>query len=200
MAPIQDRHLAGLLMSLFSTNNPMSLFSVNNPDPNAWQSLLNGVSVLTNSFDPDAQILILSNSISASVIANAIQSARSVRPGQFFSEVGDILATPQLMEQSPFLAGLNPTNAISDEAYEAIPSQLLPLLRPDSVGAIVPVKDGWKLQFTGFDDFAYVLQTSIDLIHWEVVGTNYPVQGSFSLFIPSQPDSPARFYRSVLLP
>ena len=55
-----------------------------------------------------------------------------------FENTGDICSTPMLTEQSPFLNTTN-TNlggqqleyGINDEAYEAIPAQLLPLLRPD---------------------------------------------------------------------
>jgi hypothetical protein len=200
MAPIQDRHLVSLLTALFNTNDLAALFSVNNPDPNAWESLLNGLTALTNSFNQSGSITIFSNSTGASVIANGIESARSLQPAQFFIDVGDIMTTPQLAEQSPFLAGLNATNGISDVAYEAIPSQLLPLLRPDSVGAIVQLNGGWNIQFSGSDGFAYALQTSTDLVNWNFISTNYPVQGHFNVPIPASSNSRAQFYRSILVP
>ncbi len=139
MAPVQDRHLASLLAFMFNTNDFRSLVSVNNPDPNAWLGLLDGLTALTNptsgQFDP---IIISSNSPQASIIASAIQISRSGQPNQFFRDAGDVLATPQLAEQSPFLSGLNPTNQITDEAYEMIPSQLLSLVRADSIGSVAP--------------------------------------------------------------
>src|SRR5208282_3510047 len=109
--PVQDWHLPSLLASLLNTNDLCSLFSVNNPDPNGWLVLLNGLTALTNTFpnqfDP---VVISSNSPQASAIANAIEFMRVQQPGQFFRDVGDILATPQLTEQSPFL---NPSPGIS---------------------------------------------------------------------------------------
>jgi hypothetical protein len=200
MAPIQDWHLASLLAALFNTNNPAMLFSVNNPDPNAWQGLLNGLTVLTNASGQFGSTMISSNSPQASVIANAIEAERTAQPAEIFSDFGDILATPQLADQSPFLTGLNATNEISDAAYEAIPSQLLPLLRPDSVGAIVHANGGWNIQFSGSDGFAYALQTSTNLVNWNFVSTNYPVQGFFVMPVSSLANFPGQFYRSMLVP
>jgi hypothetical protein len=198
MAPVQDWHLASLLTSLFNTNNLATLFRVNNPDPNAWQGLLNGLTALTNTPDQFDSILISSNSSQASVIANAIQSERVAQPGQFFSDVGDILATPQLAEQSPFLTGLN-TNIISDADYEIIPSQLLSLLRADSVGSIALMNSQMIVQFTGYDGHAYAIQTSSDLVNWVSISTNCPVNGAFSFTNPAMLNSNQQFYRSVLL-
>ena len=89
---------------------------------------------------------------------------------------------------------------ITDAAYEAIPAQLLPLLRPDSSGVLTPTNGGWAVWFSGADGYAYALQTSTNLVNWEVVSTNHPVQGSFMVPIPATSTSPKRFYRSVLLP
>ena len=50
-----------------------------------------------------ASITISSNSPQASLIARAIQSARINQPGQYFADIGGILAVPQLTSQSPFL-------------------------------------------------------------------------------------------------
>ena len=36
---------------------------------------------------------------------------------------------------------------ITDAAYEAIPVQLLPQLRPDSIGTLTPTNGGWNLFF-----------------------------------------------------
>jgi hypothetical protein len=200
MAPVQDRHLAGLLASLLNTNDVRQLVSVNNPDPNAWLVLLDGLTALTNDasgqFDP---IIISSNSPQASVIASGIQAIRSGQPNQFFHDAGDILATPQLAEQSPFLSGLNPTNQITDEAYETIPSQLLSLVRPDSIGSIVSANGQMVIQFTGYDGHPYAIEASSDLVNWPSVATNYPVNGIFTITNPPPIDASPQFYRSVLL-
>jgi hypothetical protein len=117
------------------------------------------------------------------------------------------LATLQLTEQSPFLntnntllGGQQLQYGINDEAYEAIPAQLLPLLRPDSVGKVIQITGGWNVQFSGSDGFAYELQTSTNLVNWNVVSTNYPVQGHFSVPVAPVSNSQGQFYRSVLLP
>jgi hypothetical protein len=212
MAPLRDRHLASLLASMFNTNDFWLLFSVNNPNPEAWQALLDGLTVLTNDL-PDSQIkfgvpqfgllVISSNSPQASFIANAIQSARTGRPGQFFRDVGDILTTPQLTEQSPFLnrsSGIQITNGISDEAYEIIPSQLLSLLRADSIGSIVSTSGPMLVRFTGYDGHAYVIQVSSNLMNWTDLSTNYPLNGTFGITNFAAPGASPRFYRSVLLP
>jgi len=199
-APVNDRQLAGMLVALFNTNDPAQLVSVNDGNTADWLGVLDGIMVQTNSISPFDFLVMSSNSPQALIIANAVAQSRTTQPGQRFDSTGDILATPELSVQSPWLYNSNVNNGVSDQAYEAIPAQLLPRLRPDSRGAMVQVNGGWNIRFSGSDGFAYALQTSTDLATWEVVSTNYPVQGSFSVFIPPAPDSPVRFYRSALLP
>jgi hypothetical protein len=214
MAPVRDWHMASLLTSMLNTNDLQSLFSVNNSNPNTWLVLLDGLTALTNNL-PDSlrlslgflspqfgSLIISSNSPQALVIANAIQSARASQQGRFFSDVGGILAIPQLTEQSPFLnlsSSVQLTNGISDEAYEMIPSQLLPLLRADSIGSIAPTNSQMQVQFTGYDDHMYAVQASSDLKNWTCISTNSPANGTFSLTITAPVNSGPQFYRSVLL-
>ena len=213
MAPVQDWHMASLLASLLNTNDFRSLFSVNNPDPNTWLVLFNGLTALTNNLS-DLQLrfglitpqfgtlVISSNSPQALTIANAIQSVRASQPGRFFSDLGDILAIPQLTEQSPFLNwndGVQVSKGISDEAYEIIPSQLLSLLRADSIGSIAPVNGQRVVKFTGYDGHAYAIEVSSDLINWVSISTNCPVNGMFGFTNSAAPNANQQFYRSVLL-
>ena len=198
MAPVQDWHLASLLASLFNTNNFTLLFRVNNPNPNDWQGLLDGLTALTNDNTGVNPVLISSNSSQALVIADAIQSERALQPGQIFRDVGDVLATPQLAEQSPFINGTN-TNDLTDAACEIIPSQLLSLLRKDSTGSIVLVNSQPAVRFTGYDGHPYAIQTSSDLVNWVSISTNYPVNGMFSFTNSATSDASQKFYRSVLL-
>ena len=147
--------------------------------------------------------IITSNSPQAALLANGIIEARTNGISPIFQFIGEVLAAPLLTEQSPYLNWSNSSQSkygISDEAYEAIPAQLLPLLRPDSFGTMSPNAVGWTLQFSGSDGYAYEVQTSIDLIHWDNVSTNYPVQGNFNVAIPIDPNLTGRFYRSVLIP
>lgn len=203
MAPVADWHMASCLASLFETNYP-SLFSVDDTNATDWEELFNGMTVLTNDlrdvivqtgfFPPQfAMLAISSNSTQAAVIANAIQT------GQLYTNVGDIFAIPQISTASPYLNTdtVQVQNGINDVAYEAIPSQLLPLLRVDSFGSVAPANGHAIIRFTGDDNHAYAVQISCDLIHWQTLSTNCPVGGSFSITntIPAS----RQFYRSVLL-
>lgn len=213
MAPVRDRHLVGLLAYLLNTNDLPPLFSVNNPNPDSWQMLLDGMTALTNNLT-DTQIrlglippqfdtlIITSNSPQASAIASAIQNARASQPNQYFREVGDILAIPQLSEQSPYLnwtSSIQQTNGITDEAYEKIPGQLLPLLRADSIGSIAPINGQMQVEFTGYDGEFYAVQVSSNLVSWVSLSTNVPANGSFSVTVSPEAGAGAQFYRSVLL-
>ena len=211
-APISDWQLLDVLLPLLNTNDPTQLISVNDTSVNDWSNLLNGISVLTNStafvadyiipeLDP---ITMTGGSSQAGIISTGIAQTKANQPGQFFSSVGEILQTATLTEQSLWL-DVNDANeqtyGISDEAYEAVPSQLLPLLRTDSFGAVVQTNGTWNIQFSGSDSYVYALQTSTDLVHWSFVSTNCPVQGTFAVPVASPADTQnAHFYRSVLLP
>lgn len=206
-SPVADRRLAGLLAAMLNTNNLASQFSVNNHDPNAWAKLMDGFVVLSNSLDtptsltpPQLDSLIVAlNSPQILAVANAIESARS---SQYFHDIGEILAVPELTEYSPYL---NRTNiqqlhfGINDEAYEAIPSQLLPLLRADSFGSLISSYEQAEVQFSGYDGHSYAIQASPDLINWVTVSTNSPANGVFHFDIPQATNSSKEFYRSLLL-
>lgn len=213
MAPVQDWRMAGLLASLFNTNNIASLFSVNNPSPNAWENLLNGMTVLTND-ENDAMLsfnrnrepaqfateTISSSSSQAATIANAIQSTRIASPGQIIADVGDLFAVPQLSDASPYLNAADSVQdeyGISDIAYEAIPDQLLPQLWEDSIGSASTAGGQMAIQFTGDDNYNYAVQSSCDLVHWTNLSTNCPVNGIFSFT--NTTTAKARFYRTILI-
>ena len=210
-APINDRFLMGLLIPMMNTNSPTQLMSVNDGNLTDWLNVLNGIVVLTNS-GPDIgyvaspqfdSYVMSSSSAQALQIANAIAQAKANQPNHIFKSIGAILQTAALTENSPWLNwndSIQQQFGISDEAYEAVPSQLLPLLRPDSVGAVVQNNGGWMVQFSGSDSYAYVLQTSTDLVNWISVSTNCPVQGSFNVPISPTFNSKNQFYRSGLLP
>jgi hypothetical protein len=214
MAPVSDWRLAGLLMSLLNTNDLTQLFSVNAPNIADWQKFLNGLTVYSNSMPvPNPAVtptfdgyVMAGNSPQAWVIANGVANVKASQPGQNFCSSGDVLAAPELTVNSPWLStgnyshGFQLTYGITDTAYKEIPAQLLPLLRPDSVGILSATNGGWNLCFSGADGYDYALQTSTNLVNWEIVSTNHPVQGSFKMPVPAMSISQERFYRSVLLP
>ena len=202
--PTNDWRLASLVVSLLNTNDPCNLASVNQPNAPAWSSLLDGMTVLTNSalgqFDP---VIVSSNSPQAAIVAATLDAARASQPGQHFRDPADILATPELSVASPWLDTNGVATLLSimnDEACEALPSQLLPLLRPDSTSTVTLGGGTLQVQFTGTDGYAYAVQTSSNLLDWTTISTNYPGNGSFNFMDALTPDSRRRFYRSVLQP
>ena len=208
MAPTADWQMAALLASLFNTNNESSLFSVNDPNPGDWENLLNGMTVLTNDV-PDvivshvgpefATLTISSASSQASEIANAIEAARTASPGQVFATPGNIFTVPQLSADSPYLNvdAQQLDYGISEAAYEAIPDQLLPLLRIDSIGSTMTSNGSVIIQFTGDDNHTYAIQSSANLINWKTIGTNCPVNGLIT--VTNAATGNTQFYRTVLL-
>jgi hypothetical protein len=89
---------------------------------------------------------------------------------------------------------------ITDSAYEAIPAQLLPLLRLDSIGEMTLANGQIQVKFSGYDGQAYAVQVSSDLVNWTSVNTNSPVNGTFQFNISSTGSLIPLFYRSLLLP
>jgi hypothetical protein len=179
---------------------------VNTPDPGAWAAQFDGMIALTNvaaiPLPQFASITISSNSDQASIMANAIETIRAGSPGQLFHGIGDVLATPQLTVQLPFLNLSNyvqQNDGVSDQAYEAIPSQLLPLLRADSVGQLFLSNGQALVQFSGYDGHTYVVEVSADLLNWTNASTNCPVNGIFSAPVPPVGNTSMQFYRSLLL-
>jgi hypothetical protein len=89
---------------------------------------------------------------------------------------------------------------LSSCCIEIIPAQLLPLLRPDSIGSIAPSGNNFQIQFTGVDDYAYAVQVSSNLVDWSDLSTNYPNNGVF-FFLESQTNNPLQsFYRTRIFP
>ena len=198
--PADDWHLAGLLTALLNTNASAAFFSINNPDPNAWAALFDGLTAVTNS-SPYATIVLSSNSPAVFALGVALEAMRASQYQQEFHGVGDILATPQLTVQSPFLNWTNLYQrqyGISDAAYEAIPSQLLAQLGVPSVGTVVSANGQSTVQFTGGAGHCYVVQVSADLVHWTNLATNSPVNGQIDFTLPATTTGTRQFYRSVL--
>jgi hypothetical protein len=200
--PTNDWRVASLIVSMLNTNDPHHLFSVNQPTPEAWRGVLDGLTVLTNIGPSQFNTLVMSsNSPQAGIIGTALDGVRAIQPNQYFHNVGDILATPELSTASPWLNTSNGVNSgITDEAYEKIPVELLVLLRPDSVATVTQEAGSFHVRFSGLDSYAYGVQVSSDLQNWFTVSTNYPSNGSFNFTESPIQNLPRRFYRSVLLP
>ncbi|HLH53990.1 MAG TPA: hypothetical protein VKY92_10290, partial [Verrucomicrobiae bacterium] len=196
-APTNDWHLVGTLNGLFNTNSPSQLLSANQKGAQSWEAVLNGMTVLSNVSPSEIDPLVMAgNSPQAALIAGAILNNKNSQPQRLFQNVGDILSTPELSMASPWL---NSTNLLTDEAIEILPSQLLPLLRSDSVVSPIFVPGSLVLQFSGDDSYSYVVQVSTNLFDWVTFSTNQPAGGSFRLSAP-QTERAWQFYRSKLGP
>jgi hypothetical protein len=208
--PVRDWSLAALIASLLNTNPLAQLLSINNPGTNAWLAVLDGLNVITNSSSdsqlaagqaPQFSVLtVASNSPQAESVETSIFTTRSNNGGAYRS-LGELLASPALSLSSPWLnqsTAMQLKRGLTDEAYECLPAQLLARVRPDSVGELATAAGGCRVQFTGWDAWAYVVESSPDLVNWIPVSTNNPVNGVFGF--PLAPTAPRVFYRSRLLP
>jgi hypothetical protein len=220
-SPASDSLLVSLLGGMLNTNDLRTQFSVNTTDSKAWASLMDGFVVLSNITDFPASyttpvynnLVISSNSPTSDglgFVSAYINCTRSifVNPDGMagtFEHVGDILRVPALSEQSPFLdftdaltSGDRLKYDISDEAYEAIPSQLLPLLRMDSIGSMVSSNGQVQVQFSGYDGHVYTVQASPDLKNWTNISTNSPANGKLNLNVIPMGNAPCLFFRTLL--
>ena len=210
-APTSDWQLLSGLIPLLDKTDRDDLISVNDPKIHDWLKVLKGMVVYTNSTPFPASYIspqfdaekMSERSPQARQIADAIFQTRTNLTGGRFESIGDILQTAALSSDSPWLNCSTSDQidyGISDEVYESIPAQLLPHLRPDSLGAICPEEHGWTVRFSGDDRCGYAMQVSTNLVNWTTISVNYPDQGRFSVSIPPLTGSQNRFYRSVLLP
>ena len=151
--PASDRLLFDVFSTALSDDATRGRLSVNQNNLAAWSAVLSGVSVVTNSengvlgtaiiqpagvynsfdqasYPPVARIV---QGIDATR-ANAIFPANNVFlfPNQEFQHLGDVLATPQLTDASPFVntVALRTRNAggVTDRVLERIPQQIMSLL------------------------------------------------------------------------
>jgi hypothetical protein len=172
---------------------------VNQTNINRWDDAFTGLILVTNppgglvTFTLDTSL----NSDAVSQLVSAIAVQRNFLPGQIYTSLGQLLAVPALSVASPFLT-FPDSNELTDAAYEALPAQLLPLLRTDSVGTVVSTTGPLQIQFTGYDGFAYIVEASPDLMNWTPIGTNYTTNGSFTFTDASSASQ--RFYRTRLAP
>ena len=87
---------------------------------------------------------------------------------------------------------------LTDEAYEALPAQLLALVRADPVVTATRVGTELALRFRAFDGYAWRVESSPDLSVWTTLGApHYPSKGVFTLTVPATTSGP-QFFRAVL--
>jgi hypothetical protein len=146
-APVNDWGLFDLFTTSINDNASRGRLSANQTGLAAWSAVFSGVITLTNSgpvpepavidpagpFDPNLP----------SPVARIVQGINNARfftnlvgapvfRNHVFNHAGDVLATPELTEASPFLNTTNlhsnAAGGITDEIMERIPQQIMSLL------------------------------------------------------------------------
>ncbi len=155
-APVQDARLFDLFSTTPNGNATHGTLSVNQTHLAAWSAVFGGLVALTNvTTSPNSITAPMVNSLAIppagpdtvnsalALLLNGTQGINATRGATTnadgvtgaFEHVGDILRTPALTEQSPFLNWNNTAQqqyGISDELYEWLPQQTLGLLRLSS--------------------------------------------------------------------
>jgi hypothetical protein len=210
--PANDWRFAALVASLLNTTNPRTLLSVNTTNRDAWAAAFGGLTVLSNDI-PNSNVFpgrsnhfqtitISSHAPQLATVIDGIERVRASRREGYFTSVADIMTVPEINIASPWLnlTAPQPQWGLTDTAYEALPSQLLALVRADSIGAAtVQGERTAMVQFSGSDGFSYAVESSSDLRTWTTLSSpHYSTNGVFTLTLPMT--SGAQFFRAVLLP
>jgi hypothetical protein len=140
--PTNDWRLLDGFTSALTENATRGLLGVNQTNAAAWAAVFGGVRVRTNtvsSLNPAQtasydRLYIQPETWQFQRLLEGIHTNRLTRPGLSYRYLGEILSAPVLTDASPFLnlAGLGSGQArINDAVYEAIPQQVLGLLKSD---------------------------------------------------------------------
>lgn len=133
--PTNDWRLLDLFTVAPNDNAARGLLSVNQDGAAAWSAVFSGVPALHNSQQGGTNFfstIITPGSPQFSNLVAGINAARAARPTGRFNYLGEILATPELSDRSPYLR-LRPARlgVPRDEVVERLPQQILGLLKPD---------------------------------------------------------------------
>jgi hypothetical protein len=133
--PTNDWSLFDLLTAAPNDNATRGQLSVNQTNVAAWSAVLSGVVALDAHTNP----VIIQPAASAidtnlQMIVDGINRARAgTNFNGTFNHLGDVLSTPELTVNSPYLGGTNAVvgqnTTINDAILERIPQQVLSLLR-----------------------------------------------------------------------
>ncbi len=136
--PSHDWNLVGLFTAAINENAARGLMSVNQTNAAAWNALLAGVQVITNTLSAAAELgrnsptyadLIISpSSPQMSNIVSTVVGAKNSFPGGTFPNLGSVLSASGLSFGSPYV---NLKVGLNDQTLEAIPRQILGLMRVD---------------------------------------------------------------------
>jgi hypothetical protein len=211
--PTNDWRMAVLLASLLSSNDVRSLRSVNTTNVESWATTMDGFTVLSNNLShpqlgspPSFEtITVTANAPQIGVVMDGINRTRNAQRGQYFADVAAFLSVPEISSASPWLNlsgdsfGFQARFGLTDEAYEALPSQLLSLVRADPVATATRIGNSIEIRFTAFDGYAFRVESSSDFATWTTVSEpHYSTNGVFSLTVPAT--SAPQFFRAISLP
>jgi hypothetical protein len=163
-APVQDRLLFDFFTTSPNDNATRGQLSINQPHLAAWSALLSGIVVPTNNFGAYTVISPAGPAYTNApgppytnalgyIYQNGLTGITDTRNNftnadglvGAFEHVGDILSVHALNDQSPFLAGMDANNGVSDEMYEWLPQQTMSLLRVSSAPRYVIYSYGQTL-------------------------------------------------------
>ena len=206
--PTNDWRLVAWLAARLNTNDVRALTSINTTNAATWVATLTGLTVLSNTLsDPVigdlpefATNLFTAQAPQISTLVAALNRARVAQPGQYFADVSAFLTVPELSTASPWL-NLSNNDAVrfglTDEAYEALPAQLLSLVRADPVVTVTRTGADLRLHFRAFDGYAWRVESSADLSAWTTWSEpHYASNGVFTLTVPAS--ASPQFFRAVL--
>jgi len=154
--PENDWGILDLFTTALNDNGAKGLLGVNQTNIAAWSGVLSGVPVMSNRLSasgiiPERRFIEPASPQMRHIVAG-IQAARTNFPGGFFPSLGHVLSAGELsvgshtnngvvLEQfSPFLAPFNSWSlpaSVNDEVMEAIPQQVLSLLRTDEPRMVI---------------------------------------------------------------
>lgn len=144
--PVGDRMLFDLFTTALNENATRGQLPVNQTNLAAWSAVLSGVVVMTNSSPNDPTLATTAfpsviqpvgargTNCPLGYIVNGIvrtHANTNLFPTGTFLQTGDVLAVPELTDQSPFINhnGTYFTRGLNDAVYEWLPQQIMSLLR-----------------------------------------------------------------------
>ena len=153
-APVEDRLLFDVFTTKLNDNAARGALNINQNNLSAWSALFSGMIAISNTtFIPSVKFGIptaLTNTPIAispagvdgnttplwQLVANINATRANLFPGNSFTHLGDVLASPAMSELSPFLntaPSIQRAEGISDEMYEWLPQQALSLMKVSTV-------------------------------------------------------------------
>ncbi|MFN0068216.1 MAG: hypothetical protein ACKVYV_11325 [Limisphaerales bacterium] len=173
--PTNDWRVLELFTTAPNDNAARGLLGVNQDQLGAWSAVLGGLSVVTNSPGQTTiqPAFILPGSANLNAIVDGINRTRTNRPAARFNYLGEVLATPELSDDSPYLrltSGVR--GSPPDAAVERIPQQILGLLNRDDPRVVIY---GFGQSLKPAPDSAVV-----EPGRYFLMSTNYQITGEYA--------------------